>query len=112
MLQGPQATCWLSILTREPYGTFMVESVNTHEIQNGDTLYVHGIMFKASERTDHGLTPGHTEEHHGSVITFKLDMIGDYPEGHTIMPRHWVEGEGDRYNLQGNRLATWLRVVE
>lgn len=98
-------------LTREPYGTFEVVSVNTHEIENGDKLYVHGIMFTASGRKDHGLTDGHTEQEHGAVLTFKLDMIGDYPEGHTIMPRHWVEGEGQRYNLQGNRRATWLKVV-
>lgn len=88
-----------------------LQRVSTHELQNGDIILNYGAKLRLSDRQEHGVTAGHTEEYNGQCITFAVELIGDDCGS---MPRHWLTAENprDRYHVQGNKLAFWYKVVE
>ena len=86
-------------------------TVSIHDLQNGDVIAHYGAMLKLSNRKDHGVWGNHTEETHGAVITFDVELIGD---DMGAFPRHWLmsTNPAERYHLQGNRRMTYRKVTE
>jgi hypothetical protein len=89
------------------------EIVSMHDLKEGDTIRHYGATLKLSNRKDHGLHPysDHTEEKHGSVITFDVERMTDE---YGSFPKSWLDStdRNQRYHLQGNRLATVARIIE
>lgn len=87
--------------------------VNTHELNNGDMISCHGATLRLSNRKDHGLHPysDHTAEKHGSIITFDVERVG---EEYGSFPKHWLDSTDpqERYHVQGNRLASWSKIID
>ncbi|QJA42975.1 hypothetical protein [Phaeobacter phage MD18] len=82
----------------------MFETVNTHELRNGDLVSVNGTLFKLRDRQERDLKEGESGWKNGPVVWFRTDVvaIGD-PDG---MPAHWRED----WIIQGNRAAIWQRL--
>lgn len=88
-------------------------SVSYHDLKNGDMISHYGATLRLSNRVDHGVdtAAGHTEEIHGAVITFDVELVGDE---YGNFPRHWLDSSNpqERYHLQGNRRAHASLIVE
>ena len=82
----------------------MFETVNTHDLRNGDLVSVHGTLFQLKDRQERDLKQGESGWHDGPVVWFKTDVIAISDE--SGMPAHWR----DDWTVQGNRAAIWQRL--
>lgn len=77
----------------------------THELGEGDVVLHYGVYFLLTNRKTHGMRENDSAELQGDCVTFVgLELAR---AEHSPMPRHWTK---DGYNIQGNKLATWLTV--
>jgi hypothetical protein len=87
------------------------KTVSMHDLKDGDVIRHYGATLKLSNRQDHGVYGGHTEERHGSIITFDVERMTDE---YGSFPKSWLDSSDcrQRYHLQGNRLATVALIIE
>lgn len=81
------------------------ESVNTHQLNDGDVIEYYGCRFQLKNRKVWPMEPKDDPVKQAEVVTFDTDLLvycGD------VMPKHWA----DRWSVQGNKLAMWCRLVE
>jgi len=77
--------------------------VDTFGLYEGDTINVHGCVFRLKERRVHNTEPHHFEHDPKGFVTFRTDLLS-YTN---TMPRHWA----DAWIIQGNSRATWCVLV-
>lgn len=75
------------------------ETVNTHELKDGDIVFSHGAIFelKDGRRFEDSFT--------GFGMVFGTNLILECPH-YSIFPKSWQ----DTWTIQGNANARWLRV--
>ena len=83
-----------------------LESVTTHDLNNGDLVYAHGTIFRLKDGRDCEPRYGETlNDWQGCTRVFETEVVQvEDPRG---MPASWRAG----WTIQGNKLAKWGRVV-
>ncbi len=83
------------------------ETVNIHELNEGDLVRYYGVVFRLRDRKNHGLTEGFDPVLQGDCITFQTDIVDD-ADRHSNFPAHWAAD----WKFQGNKLCNLCRVLE
>ena len=90
-------------------------TVNTHQLVEGDRISYYGCIFELYEMKNWGLRADNCPTLQGDCITFKTKLIhhpdftkkeGDDP--FYAFPVSWAKD----YHVQGNKLATWAKIVK
>ena len=100
----------LMALRMVPTPATKYEYVSTHDLAVGAVVLNHGGLFKLTVRKEHPCVEGsdscskRIEAVNGVCVTFKTELLND---GGSI-PKSWL---ADGWTIQGNRAATWARVI-
>lgn len=88
-----------------------IEMVSTHDLKDGDELFHYGAHFRLKGRKEHPTNEfsnerdREIEQANGVCITFQTDLLNDGGD----IPKSWLQGG---WTIQGNRAASWARVVQ
>lgn len=84
-------------------------SKNTHELEQGDIINVHGGRFLIDQEIK--VSRSHPD-HGGGACLYTLAFCLN-PDSAELDPQvaQWVNRDGERWMIQGNRFATWAVEV-
>jgi hypothetical protein len=91
-----------TFLTADPVTTIRYTDVPTPELENGDHIYVHGVVFRLKNRR-----PAHLPaEPNNTAFAFDTDVVTDFDPKRVHIPAYWLND----WVIQGNHRALWARV--
>lgn len=82
------------------------ETVNMHQLNEGDRVLFYGIVFELRNRVNHGMRFGGDAEIQGDLITFETTVIDASNRSQTF-PEAWLKD----WVFQGNKLRSERRII-
>lgn len=88
----------------ESEGVKSLTTVTTHDLQNGDVIFHHGVYFQLAGRKEWPMRKDDCPDRQGVCVTLTGTPIAS--NEHHGFPVHWMKDFG----IQGNKMATWCKV--